>query len=108
MPALRAYVEEHFRGLRDRIVARLEQLEPSGAKFVRTAWRRPAGGGGEMSEIRGELFEKGGCNLSSVAGERYPAAPAGSAPGAPRPAEPPGQAFSPTRVPLVIPPPNPL
>src|SRR5690242_11259008 len=76
MQTFRAEVEQRFRELRDRIVARLEELE-SGAKFERTSWQRPGGGGGEMSEIRGELFEKGGCNFSAVAGERYPGVPEG-------------------------------
>ena len=46
MPAFRAEVESRFRDLRDRIVAKLEQVE-GGAKFRRTAWERPGGGGGE-------------------------------------------------------------
>ncbi|MFN2545907.1 MAG: coproporphyrinogen III oxidase, partial [Myxococcales bacterium] len=77
MSTLRFEVEESFRGLRDRICARLEELEPAGAKFRRTAWQRPGGGGGEMSEIRGDLFEKGGCNFSAVSGDRYPGVPEG-------------------------------
>src|SRR5205085_10670695 len=76
MPEFRAEVEQRFRALRDRVVARLEELE-GGAKFRRTAWQRPGGGGGEMSELRGELFEKGGCNFSSVSGDRYPGVPEG-------------------------------
>jgi len=70
---LRAEVEAHFRGLRDKICARIEELD--GGRFRRTAWQRPGGGGGEMSELRGELFEKGGCNFSAVFGDRYPAVP---------------------------------
>jgi len=72
----RTEVQRHLKGLRDRIVGRLEELE-GGAKFRRTAWERPGGGGGEMSEIRGELFEKGGCNFSAVYGEKYPGVPEG-------------------------------
>src|SRR5205085_12220237 len=74
--AMRDVVEPWFRGLRDRICARLEQLDGT-ARFKRTSWQRPGGGGGEMSEIRGDLFEKGGCNFSAVAGERYPGVPEG-------------------------------
>ena len=74
MTDFREEVEQHFRALRDRIVARLEALE-GGARFQRKVWQRPGGGGGEMSELRGELFEKGGCNFSAVAGERYPFVP---------------------------------
>ena len=40
---------------------------------------RSEGGGGEISQIRGGLFEKGGCNFSSVWGERYPTAPGSGA-----------------------------
>jgi len=66
----RQQTQELFRGLRDSIVARLEELD--GGRFVRRAWERPGGGGGEMSELRGQLFEKGGCNFSAVWGDRYP------------------------------------
>ena len=72
MTALRNEAQEFFRGLRDRICARIEELD--GGKFQRTKWERPGGGGGEMSELRGEVFEKGGCNFSAVWGDRYPAA----------------------------------
>jgi coproporphyrinogen III oxidase len=79
MQSLRADVEKKFRELRDRIVGALEELEGPGAKFRRTVWQRQGGGGGEMSELRGELFEKGGCNFSAVHGDRFPPAPPGAA-----------------------------
>ncbi len=69
----RTEVQTFFRGLRDRIVDRLGELD--GGAFVRTGWQRPEGGGGEMSELRGALFEKGGCNFSAVEGPRYPSVP---------------------------------
>src|SRR3954454_25010362 len=81
MDAFRGEVEGHFRALRDRIVAHLQQLEGPSAQFQRTSWQRPGGGGGEMSELRGQLFEKGGCNFSKVSGSQYPAAIAGGAQG---------------------------
>jgi coproporphyrinogen III oxidase len=106
MPAFRAEVEQRFRQLRDRIVARLEQLEGGGAKFTRRAWQRPGGGGGEMSELRGGLFEKGGCNFSAVSGEQYPGVPEGdNAPGAEQLR---GRPFFATGVSLVMHPKNPF
>src|SRR2546427_11801175 len=80
MQAFRAEVEQRFRELRDRIVAGLEQLEGSGATFRRTGWERPGGGGGELSELRGELFQKAGCNFSAGHGDRFPPPPPGAIP----------------------------
>ncbi|MBN8531471.1 MAG: oxygen-dependent coproporphyrinogen oxidase [Alphaproteobacteria bacterium] len=67
--------EAWFRSLRDRICTLLEEAEstqPDGTSFVRTPWTRPEGGGGEMSVIRGAVFEKGGVNISTVHGEFSP------------------------------------
>ncbi len=72
MTTFRNEAQEFFRGLRDRICARLEELD--GGRFERKDWRREGGGGGEMSELRGQVFEKGGCNFSAVWGDKYPAA----------------------------------
>lgn len=67
-----------FRNLRDRICAELECIEAEytgqesklheAGCFERTPWQRPEGGGGEMSVIRGRVFEKGGVNISTVYG----------------------------------------
>ncbi|MEC7162686.1 MAG: oxygen-dependent coproporphyrinogen oxidase [Pseudomonadota bacterium] len=62
-----------FRTLRDDLCARLEALEPEGATFAREKWQRGDGsvdlGGGEMSMLRGKVFEKAGVHISTVYGE---------------------------------------
>jgi len=60
-----------FRELRDRICAEfmaIEQELGSDAAFARTPWQRPEGGGGEMSVMKGRVFEKVGVNISTVHG----------------------------------------
>jgi len=67
-----------FRTLRNSICDTFETLEaeltgtfserPAGV-FERKDWDRPEGGGGEMSLMRGRVFEKVGVNISTVHGE---------------------------------------
>lgn len=73
--------EDWFRELRDRLCARLEDLEAQAdphalnehfapAVFERKSWDRDGGGGGTMSVLReGRVFEKAGVNISTVHGE---------------------------------------
>ncbi len=64
-----------FGTLRDRICAEFEAIEAeagSPARFARTSWDRPGGGGGVMSVLRGQVFEKAGVNTSVVDGEFTP------------------------------------
>lgn len=68
---------EWFRNLRDQICQEFEKLEFEYSKirnllpaqFVPTPWDREGGGGGIMSIMRGNLFEKVGVNISTVFGE---------------------------------------
>ncbi len=71
-PAVRAW----FAALRDRICAAFEAIEDSGGdnpgRFVRTPWDRPEGGGGVISLMKGQVFEKVGVNISVVDGAFSP------------------------------------
>jgi coproporphyrinogen III oxidase len=64
-----------FRTLRDLICAEFEKIEQEytkeagASKFIRTPWTREGGGGGEMSVLKGRVFEKVGVNISTVHGE---------------------------------------
>jgi coproporphyrinogen III oxidase len=66
-----------FENLRDQICADFEAIEVEFAKgknliagkFERTSWDRSNGGGGVMSIMRGNVFEKVGVNVSTVYGQ---------------------------------------
>jgi coproporphyrinogen III oxidase len=68
-----------FCQLRDQICAEFEKIETEfsasphphipTSKFVRTSWQRTEGGGGEISLMKGRVFEKVGVNISTVYGE---------------------------------------
>lgn len=70
-----------FRSLRDQICAEFEKIEseflnkfpaeqaPSAPQFMRKNWDREGGGGGEISIMKGNVFEKVGVNISTVFGE---------------------------------------
>lgn len=69
---------EWFRNLRDKICAEFEKIEEefckkTAGKFVRKNWDRVDisgdGGGGEISMMKGNVFEKVGVNFSKVYGE---------------------------------------
>lgn len=63
--------QEWFYNLRDKICLSFEELDNYG-KFERNNWQRPGGGGGEMSLMRGKVFEKVGVNVSTVFGNFSP------------------------------------
>ena len=69
-----------FRNLRNDIIAAFEAIELEYSKehntaastFERKLWNRPGGGGGEISIMHGNVFEKVGVNISTVHGVLSP------------------------------------
>lgn len=60
---------QYILDLQDRITSRLEKLDGE-AKFQEDLWDRPEGGGGRTRVIEnGNIFEKGGVNISAVHGK---------------------------------------
>ncbi len=64
-------VISYLKNLRDSIVSRFETFEEK-HKFQKTAWEHKTGGGGEISLIRGDVFEKAAVNWSAVSGDKFP------------------------------------
>jgi coproporphyrinogen III oxidase len=72
-------VLEYLTELQGRIVAALEALD--GKPFVTDSWKRPEGGGGVTRVIEeGNVFERGGVNLSHVQGKSLPPSATASRP----------------------------
>lgn len=69
----RTAIIAYLKSLRDTIIAQFESFEPS-CKFERKCWEHHTGGGGEISVIRGEHFEKAAVNWSAVSGDQFPMA----------------------------------
>ncbi len=74
----RALTATWFKSLRDKICLVFEDIEKEFAlnrnnveasSFKRKAWKREGGGGGVMSIMHGNVFEKVGINISTVHGE---------------------------------------
>ena len=74
----RALTATWFKSLRDKICLVFEDIEKEFAlnrnnveasSFERKAWKREGGGGGVMSIMHGNVFEKVGVNISTVHGE---------------------------------------
>ena len=64
-------VHDYFSNLQERIVSALEVVDRKG--FVRDSWQRPEGGGGTSCIVeQGQVFERGGVNLSRVHGRQLP------------------------------------
>jgi coproporphyrinogen III oxidase len=93
-------VYEHFSGLQERIVSALEVVDRKG--FIRDSWQRPEGGGGTTCIVEdGQVFERGGVNLSHVQGRQLPPSASASRP------ELAGRAYEAMGVSLVLHPRNP-
>jgi len=72
-------VLEYLQELQARIVGALEALD--GQPFATDSWQRPEGGGGVTRVIEeGNLFERGGVNLSHVRGSKLPPSATASRP----------------------------
>ena len=59
--------EKWFLELRNQMVGAIEKVD--GSKFEENKWQRPGGGGGLMSILKGDIFEKVGVNISTVHGK---------------------------------------
>ena len=59
--------KEWFERLRDQFCKKFEEID--GSKFYRKKWKHSGEGGGEMSTLKGNVFEKVGVNISTVKGE---------------------------------------
>ena len=59
--------EKWFKELRNQMVGAIQKVD--GSTFQEKEWQRPGGGGGLMSILKGEVFEKVGVNISTVHGE---------------------------------------
>lgn len=70
MPRKEAIVD-FLKTLRDEIIRSFEAFEPS-QRFQRKPWVHHTGGGGEISTIRGDVFEKAAVNWSGVSGPHFP------------------------------------
>ncbi len=62
---------DFLKALRDEIIEKFEALEPS-LRFQRKLWNHHSGGGGEISLLRGDIFEKAAVNWSGVYGKKLP------------------------------------
>ena len=93
-------IDDYFVGLQQRVVAALEALD--GGSFTSDRWERPEGGGGVSRVIEdGDVFERGGVNLSRVQGAQLPASASATRP------QLTGRAFEAMGVSLVLHPRNP-
>jgi len=67
----REMIVQFLKSLRDEIIQTFEALEPT-HRFQRKPWEHHTGGGGEISMLRGDVFEKAAVNWSGVSGDHFP------------------------------------
>jgi coproporphyrinogen III oxidase len=67
----REEIVSFLKELRDQIICSFESFEQQ-ARFERKVWQHKTGGGGEMSILRGDVFEKAAVNWSGVQGDQFP------------------------------------
>ncbi len=67
----REEIVQFLKTFRDEVVTAFESLEPA-CRFERTLWDYASGGGGEISLVRGKVFEKAAVNWSGVEGPNFP------------------------------------
>ena len=68
-PSIKNRFEAYIQNLQDEICDTLEQVDDK-ARFRHDDWERDGGGGGHTRVIeKGDVFEKGGVNISTVHGE---------------------------------------
>lgn len=70
-PINREETVNFLKSLRDKIISSFESFEPY-HRFERKTWKHHSGGGGEISVLRGDVFEKAAVNWSGVSGENFP------------------------------------
>lgn len=66
-----SHIIAFLKSLRDEIIHSFERFEPT-HRFQRQQWDHSSGGGGEISLLRGAVFEKAAVNWSHVWGEHFP------------------------------------
>jgi coproporphyrinogen III oxidase len=67
----RTIIVAFLKNLRDEIINKFQSFEKE-HQFARKNWTHTTGGGGEISLLRGEVFEKAAVNWSGVSGPNYP------------------------------------
>lgn len=62
-----------LKALQKKIVEKFETYEPK-ARFTRKPWDHHSGGGGVITALKGDVFEKAAVNWSGVSGDKFPMA----------------------------------